>query len=98
MKLTCDVLTLWGYPVPNLTWSKKRNKDDNLTPPPLIFANFLKQQGGASVFSMTLREKKGGGSTITDKLKYIPNNDTQNYLFCRLQLMFVTFRHLNKWK
>ncbi len=33
--------------------------------------------------------------TMTDKLMYIPNDDTQNYLFCRLQLVIVgTFRHL----
>ena len=30
--------------------------------------------------------------TIADKLMYIPNDDTQNYLFCRLKLVF---KHLN---
>ena len=30
---------------------------------------------------------------MDDKLIYIPNNDTQNYLFCRLQLMVEMFEH-----
>ena len=29
--------------------------------------------------------------TIADKLMYIPSNDTQNYPFCRLQLVVETF-------
>ena len=28
---------------------------------------------------------------MADKLMYIPNNDTQNYPFCRLQLVVKTF-------
>ena len=32
--------------------------------------------------------------TIADKLMYIPNNDTQNYLFFRLQLVVEKFGHL----
>ena len=32
--------------------------------------------------------------TITDKLMYIPNDDTQNYPFCKLQLVVETFGHL----
>ena len=35
-----------------------------------------------------LREK-----TMADKLIYIPNNDAQNYPFCRLQLVVETFGH-----
>ena len=27
------------------------------------------------------------GKTIADKLTYIPNDDTQNYPFCKLQLV-----------
>ena len=34
--------------------------------------------------------------TMAVKLKYIPNNDAQKYPFCRLQLVVVTFKHLNK--
>ena len=36
-----------------------------------------------------------------DKLMYFPNNDTQNYPFCRLQLVVETFGQLNEptnWK
>ena len=33
---------------------------------------------------------------MPDKLKYIPNNDTQNYHFCTLQLVIVTFEHSTK--
>ena len=29
--------------------------------------------------------------TMANKLMYIPNDDTQNYLFCRLQYMVGTF-------
>ena len=28
---------------------------------------------------------------------YILNDDTQNYLFCRLQLVMETFVHSTKW-
>ena len=31
--------------------------------------------------------------TMTDKLMYIPNDDTQNYPFCRLKLVVETFEH-----
>ena len=29
--------------------------------------------------------------TMDDKLMYIPNDDTENYPFCKLQLGFETF-------
>ena len=32
--------------------------------------------------------------TIANKLMYIPNEDTQNYLLCRLKLVVETFEHL----
>ena len=32
---------------------------------------------------------------MTDKLMYIPNEDTQNYPYCRLQLVVKTFWTLN---
>ena len=32
--------------------------------------------------------------TMDDKLMYIPNYDTQNYLFCTLKLVVKTFEHL----
>ena len=31
--------------------------------------------------------------TMADKFMYIPNYDTQNYLFCRLQIEVETFEH-----
>ena len=34
---------------------------------------------------------------MADKLLYIPNDNTQNYPFCILQLVFKTFGHLTKW-
>ena len=34
------------------------------------------------------------GSAIVDKLMYILNDETQNYPFFRLQLVFETFGHL----
>ena len=34
---------------------------------------------------------------MADKLMYIPNDDTRNYLFCRLQLVIETFAHSTKW-
>ena len=34
--------------------------------------------------------------TIADKFMYIPNDKIQNYPFCRLQLVVVTFRHSTK--
>ena len=43
-----------------------------------------------SVFNRDLRDK-----TMADKLIYILKGDnTQNYLFCRLQLVVDLFRHL----
>ena len=42
--------------------------------------------------------KKGGGErndTMGDKLMYIPNDDTQNYHFFRLQLVLESFGHSN---
>ena len=32
---------------------------------------------------------------MDDKLMYIPNDDIQNYTFCRLELAIETFGHLN---
>ena len=34
---------------------------------------------------------------MTDKLMYIPNDYTQNYPFCKLQLVVETFKHSIKW-
>ena len=34
---------------------------------------------------------------MADKLMHIPNVDTQNYFFCRLQLVVKTFGHLTQW-
>ena len=34
---------------------------------------------------------------MADLLMYIPNDDRQNYLFCRLQLLGETFEHLTEW-
>ena len=31
---------------------------------------------------------------MSNKLMYIPNNDTKNYPFCRLRLEVETFKHL----
>ena len=31
--------------------------------------------------------------TVAEKLMYIPNDDTQNYLFCRLQIVVETLGH-----
>ena len=31
-----------------------------------------------------------------DKLMYIPNNDTQNYPFCRSKSVLETFEHSNQ--
>ena len=33
---------------------------------------------------------------MTDKFVYIPNDDTQNYPLCRLQLVVETFGHSSK--
>ena len=33
---------------------------------------------------------------MADKLMYIANDDTQNYPFCRLQLVVETFGHSDK--
>ncbi len=30
---------------------------------------------------------------MADKMMYIPNDDKQNYSFCRLQLVVETFEH-----
>ena len=30
---------------------------------------------------------------MADKLMFIPNDDTQNYLFCRFKLVVETFEH-----
>ena len=35
---------------------------------------------------------------MADKLLYIPNNDTQNYLLCRLQIVVETNEPTNKKK
>ena len=34
---------------------------------------------------------------MADKFMYIPNDETQNYPFCRLQLVVKTFGHSTKW-
>ena len=34
---------------------------------------------------------------MADKLMYIPDNDTQNYFFCKLQLVVETFEHSTWW-
>ena len=34
---------------------------------------------------------------MADKLMYIPNVDTQNYPYCRLQLIVETFEYSTKW-
>ena len=34
---------------------------------------------------------------MTDKLMYIPNDDTHNDLFCRFQLVVETFGHSSWW-
>ena len=34
---------------------------------------------------------------MDEKLMYISDDDTQNYPFCRLQLVFETFGHSVKW-
>ena len=31
--------------------------------------------------------------TVADKFIYIPNDDTENYSFCILKLVFETFNH-----
>ena len=33
---------------------------------------------------------------MADKLMHIPDNDTQNYPFCRLKLVDETFEHSTK--
>ncbi len=35
--------------------------------------------------------------TMTTKLMYIPNDDTQNYTFYRLQYVVETYEHLSEW-
>ena len=32
--------------------------------------------------------------TMADLLMYIPNDETQNHPFCRLNIVVVTFKHL----
>ena len=44
-----------------------------------------------SIFLWDVRDK-----TIAVKLMYIPNDETQNYSFCRLQLVVETFGHSTK--
>ena len=34
---------------------------------------------------------------MADRLMYIPNDDTQNYPLCRLQLVVETFEHSTMW-
>ena len=34
---------------------------------------------------------------MADKLMYIPKDDTQNYIFCRLQLVVETFGYSTSW-
>ena len=35
--------------------------------------------------------------TRADKFMYIPNDYTQNYNFCKLQLVIEAFEHSTKW-
>ena len=42
-------------------------------------------------FTWILRDK-----TMIDNLKDLPNDDTQNFPFCRLQLVVETFGHSTK--
>ena len=42
-------------------------------------------------FSVWLRTCSN--SAMADKLMYIPNNDKQNYPFCRLQILVEMFGH-----
>ena len=35
--------------------------------------------------------------TMADKIMYIPNVDTQNYPFCRFQLVVEMIEHLTYW-
>ena len=34
---------------------------------------------------------------MVDKVMYIPNDNTQNYPFCGLQIVAETFGHSTKW-
>ncbi len=34
---------------------------------------------------------------MAGNLMFIPNDDTQNYPFCRLQLVVKTFEHSSAW-
>ena len=34
---------------------------------------------------------------MADKLMYIPNDDRQNYPFCRFKLVVETFDHSSQW-
>ena len=34
---------------------------------------------------------------MAENLMYIPNDDTQNYPYCRIQLVAETFGHSTKW-
>ena len=34
---------------------------------------------------------------MADKWMYIPNDDTQNYPLCRIQLVGETFKHSTQW-
>ena len=35
--------------------------------------------------------------TVADKLMYFPNDDIQNYTFCRLQIVIKMFGHSTEW-
>ena len=41
---------------------------------------------GYSIIFLQAKLRNQRDKTIADKLMYIPNGDTQNYPFCRLQL------------
>ena len=57
----------------------------------LQFLWFLGNLGAEFLFTnLGFRKPK---KTMVDKLMYIPNQDTQNYPFCRLQLVIETFGH-----
>ena len=43
----------------------------------------------ANCLVVTVKPRIGRDKTMADKLMYIPNDDKQNYPFCRLQLVVV---------
>ena len=65
-----------------------------------IFVVILEQMQGYGVRTMGLNSLTPGNisriskdKTMADKLMYIPNDDTQNYPFCRLKFVVEMFQH-----